>query len=170
MKKNLALCQRVVSAVAENLGSPLALRAMTTALGQELGACAGLVYGLSRDGRFRLVESFGVDLHIASTLGALDPRGFLPSGDFSDRIMAVRADLNPHLEALPSPTQEGSQSKLGSAFFIPVTHSGLLVGCLLVVFFLEQRDDPFHRAAAHAAAFATFHLISEEPDLVLGSR
>ena len=170
MKKNLSLCQRVVSAVAENLGSPLALRAMITVLGQELGACAGLVYGLSRDGRFRLVESFGVDRPTASTLEAVDPRDFLPSGDFSDRNMAVRADLNPHLDALPSPTQEGPQSKLGSAFFIPVTHSGLLVGCLLVVFFLDQRDDPFRRSAAHAAAFATFHLISEEPGLVLGSQ
>jgi len=170
MKEDLALCQRLVSAVAENLGSPLALRAMTTALSQELGACAGLVYGLGRDGRFRLVESFGVDRHAASTLEVLDPRDFLPSGDFSDRNMAVRADLNPHLEALPSPAQEGPQSKLGSAFFIPVTHSGLLVGCLLVVFFLDQRDDPFHRAVAHAAAFATFHLISEEPGLVLGSQ
>ena len=167
MKEDLALCQRVVSAVADNLGTPLAFRGMITVLGQELGACVGLVYGLKRDGRFRLVDFFGIDRPTANALEGLDPRDFLSPSDFSAGNVSVRSDLNPLLEA-PAPAWEGPQAKLSSAFSIPVTRSRLLVGCLLVGFFHDQRENPFGQAVSHAAAFATFHLISEEPGLVLG--
>lgn len=165
MKEDLALCQRVVSAVADNLGSPLAFRAMITVLGQELGACVGLVYGLKRDGRFRLVDFFGVDRPTANALEGLDPRDFLSPSDFSAGNVSVRSDLNPLLAAW-----EGPQATLSSAFFIPVSRSRLLVGCLLVGFLHDQRENPFGRTLSRAAAFATFHLISEEPGLVLGSQ
>ena len=103
MKEDLALCQRVVSAVADNLGSPLAFRAMITVLGQDLGACVGLVYGLKRDGRFRLVDFFGIDRPTANALEGLDPRDFFSPSDFSAGNVSVRSDLNPLLEAPPPP-------------------------------------------------------------------
>jgi GAF domain-containing protein len=146
----------------------MALRAMITALGQELGACVGLIYGLKRDGRFHLVESFGLDRQTVKALEGLDPRDFISPADVSAGLVSVRSDLKPLLEA-PPPAWVGPQAKLSSAFSIPVTRSGLLVGCLLVGFFQDQRDNPFGGAVAHAAAFATFHLLSEEPSLVLGS-
>lgn len=169
MTDSLGLGRRVVRAVTENLGSSMALRAMITVLGQELGSCVGLIYGLKRDGRFHLVESFGLDRQTAKALEGLDPRDFISPADISAGLVSVRCDLKPLLEAPPPAAWVGPRVKLSSAFSIPVTRSGLLVGCLLVVFLHDQEDNPFRRVAAHATAFATFHLLSEEPSLVLGS-
>jgi GAF domain-containing protein len=120
MTETLAFCRRVVSAVAENLGSPMALRAMITALGQELGACVGLIYGLKRDGRFHLVESFGLDRQTVKALEGLDPRDFISPADVSAGLVSVRSDLKPLLEAPPRLGGSAGQTKLS---FLHPCHS-----------------------------------------------
>lgn len=159
------VAERIIRAVADNHGSSHSLRALMATIGSVWGPCCGLLYGLRKDGQFRVVSSFGLDSETVEVLDRCDPRSCFSTDIRGPRVIAVQSDLATLLgDALPElPLKEQPKTVVS----LPIEFHGVIAGCLVIGFFEEQSETLFHQDTTPALEFSAFHLLASEPHLVV---